>query len=185
MMNCGLAVLVDSEDADLARFTWSLTRSRYAIRADPRPINKALKRRRYLMHRVIMERMLGQPIGAGMAVDHMNGNGLDNRRCDLRELTRSENRYGSRCYIWQPIVQPASTPFTISDSDPRVVLIPVSNEQQALVEIPDVDLAADKWSIGTGGYACRMRTSNGQAVRFSMHRIIAVRFSMHRIILER
>jgi len=38
------------------------------------------------MHRLIM----GNP--QGMEVDHINGNGLDNRRCNLRVVTTSQNQ---------------------------------------------------------------------------------------------
>lgn len=52
----------------------------------------------YYMHRVILEKMLGRPIDKKMCADHINGSKLDNRRCNLREVTQSINRYNSaRC----------------------------------------------------------------------------------------
>jgi hypothetical protein len=42
------------------------------------------------MHRVIMD------APPGLDVDHVNHNGLDNRRCNLRIVTRSENLWNKR-----------------------------------------------------------------------------------------
>jgi hypothetical protein len=50
------------------------------------------------IHRLVMERILGHPIPEGMQIDHINGNGLDNRRENLRLATRQQNRMNSRKY---------------------------------------------------------------------------------------
>lgn len=48
------------------------------------------KRRSLRMHRLILP---------GVAiVDHINGNGLDNRRCNLRDATKSENGFNAGPY---------------------------------------------------------------------------------------
>lgn len=82
----GLVALVDEADADaLRRWHWSVLASRgrtYAVRSGPRP-----KRAAVLMHRVLM----GLPPGRTPIVDHVNGNGLDNQRANLRLATRSQN----------------------------------------------------------------------------------------------
>lgn len=44
------------------------------------------------MHRLI----LGLVPGDGLVVDHRNGNGLDNRRCNIRTATRSNNQHNQR-----------------------------------------------------------------------------------------
>jgi hypothetical protein len=79
----GLHAIVDAADYQwLSRYKWHALCSRkkrtfYAARN--------VGRRAVLMHRVIMK----PP--KGMVVDHINGNGLDNRRCNLRICTPAEN----------------------------------------------------------------------------------------------
>lgn len=47
-------------------------------------------RKRLLLHKVIL------PVPDGMVVDHINGDGLDNRRCNLRPATHSQNSRNKR-----------------------------------------------------------------------------------------
>jgi hypothetical protein len=51
------------------------------------------KKNRILMHRYI----LGESVN-GKMVDHINGNGLDNRRSNLRVCTHSQNQKNQRRY---------------------------------------------------------------------------------------
>ena len=93
-INLGKSVMVDLEDADLAQFKWFLQSDRYACRKvydGNSPNGKQLP-----MHRVILERKLGRPIQKGMDVDHINGDGLDNRRKNLREVAHSQNMQNMR-----------------------------------------------------------------------------------------
>lgn len=50
------------------------------------------RRKRLYMHRVIMQRVLGHAIPAGLQVDHINAHRLDNQRENLRLATRSQNQ---------------------------------------------------------------------------------------------
>jgi hypothetical protein len=81
----GLHAMVDAADYEwLMQYKWSVqpsadNRTWYAKRTD--------RGRLVLMHRLIMK----PP--KGMVVDHINGNGLDNRRCNLRICTRMQNSF--------------------------------------------------------------------------------------------
>src|SRR5215469_8639660 len=86
-INLGKFVLVDLIDVDLADVKWFLNSGRYARR---RTENHG-KGRIHTMHRIILERKLGRPLTKGMVVDHINGDGLDNRRENLREATQVQN----------------------------------------------------------------------------------------------
>ncbi len=77
----GHKTLIDDEDFEyLSQWNWtmfSVGDSHYACRYS--------KRKKILMHRVIMEADMGQE------VDHRNGSGLDNQRINLRLCTHAEN----------------------------------------------------------------------------------------------
>jgi hypothetical protein len=84
----GKVAIVDAADyAWLSRWKWHAEESGpgrfYASRATP-------GLGRIGMHRVIMN----PP--KGMLVDHIDGNGLNNRRCNLRICTPQENAYNTR-----------------------------------------------------------------------------------------
>ena len=86
----GLVAIVDDEDFEwLNQWKWCARRrlderTQYAGRQTPDPTRRA-KQRMVFMHRLIVE------CPDGMVVDHINGNGLDNRRSNLRICTHAEN----------------------------------------------------------------------------------------------
>lgn len=81
----GAVAIVDDEDfAEVAQYRWFLAKIGYAIRNGKRIGGK--KAPSQYMHRVIMKAQKGQ------ICDHINGNKLDNRKCNLRFVTNSQNR---------------------------------------------------------------------------------------------
>ena len=81
---------VSPEDAEIANLPWQLKETKkkdtpqYYVFA-------RIGKTSYMLHNVIWERMTGTPIHGGYLVDHWNQDKLDNRRCNLRAATRTEN----------------------------------------------------------------------------------------------
>lgn len=70
--------LVDKQDYKrLSHFRWYLAARRYAVRYDRGKL-------RYMHHEIL-------PRQADLEIDHVNGNGLDNRRKNLRLVSHSVN----------------------------------------------------------------------------------------------
>jgi len=83
----GKVALVDDADYDnVAKYQWYAKSSYHQWYAVRHGYTTEGKRPCFLMHRAIMEACRRQEI------DHVNGNGLDNRRCNLRFCTRTENQ---------------------------------------------------------------------------------------------
>ena len=88
----GQVALVDDEDyEELNKFRWRAKNARGVFYVVRTPSRKAENRNHIHMHRVIWERRNG-PILPGIQIDHVNGNGLDNRLKNLRLATASQNR---------------------------------------------------------------------------------------------
>lgn len=77
----GLVCLVDDEDfVRLSPFKWKSSAKKYAAA-------KTSNGKQEYMHRVIMS------APPGISVDHINGNGLDNRKSNLRFASKSQNGF--------------------------------------------------------------------------------------------
>ncbi len=88
--------LIDDEDYELiSQYKWHVQKGKntyYAVRHITTQSQNTAKNIKYKqkviwMHRLIMKNKLKK----NEDIDHINGNGLDNRRCNLRIATRSQN----------------------------------------------------------------------------------------------
>lgn len=90
----GKVALVDDEDFDiLNRYKWYAYQEKsghWYVKRTPSINGKRVPEQK--MHRVI----LGLQPGDKIQTDHINHNGLDNRRENLRKCTHAENQYNQR-----------------------------------------------------------------------------------------
>ena len=86
LLSRGRFALVDEADFEkLSKYRWHCMRAGnnlYACRCEGRRV--------IMMHREILE------VPAELYVDHINHDGLDNRRCNLRSCTPAQNSYNRR-----------------------------------------------------------------------------------------
>ncbi len=83
-----MEVLLDAEDLHLLSAGWHL--SSPGGRSKTNYVRVYVAGKREYLHRVVMR------AGKGQRVDHINGNGLDNRKDNLRLSTPSQNNCNSR-----------------------------------------------------------------------------------------
>lgn len=80
--------LIDNDDFDkIKQFEWKINKGGHAV-----AYCRSLKKRVF-MHRIINRTPYG------MDTDHINQNPLDNRKCNLRTATRSENVQNKNKFI--------------------------------------------------------------------------------------
>lgn len=83
----GRVALIDEEDFEMiSQWKWHYQHPGYAVRTE----YNGKKMKTIGMHRTIMN------TPSGMQVDHRNHDRLDNRKKNLRNVTRSQNSFNSR-----------------------------------------------------------------------------------------
>jgi len=94
----GYVGIIDSIDADLVQFAWIAKVSPAGVVYLHRNIFRSGKRTTEDIQPVIMARILNRPLVKGEYVDHIDRNGLNNRRENLRLCSFSQNLMNQKRY---------------------------------------------------------------------------------------
>ena len=87
----GKYAIIDVNDADLAGRSWHAVPGHRSVGNYTFYAARRRGTRHITLHRVILERILGRKLRVGEECDHIDGNGLNNRRCNLRLVDHRRN----------------------------------------------------------------------------------------------
>jgi phage-related protein len=91
LLTQGKIALVDDDDyVKLSRFKWHAHHQRCGNWYAVRNIEKNKKRTTQYMHDAISSSR------TGTETDHIDGNGLNNQKCNFREITRAQNQHNQK-----------------------------------------------------------------------------------------
>jgi hypothetical protein len=139
----GFFAIVDPIDADLAGLKWSLLyvrKSPYAQRTvGPRKNHKTL-----YLHRVILGRVLGRELERWELVDHVDRNGLNCKRENLRIATRKQNARNTGKSVKNTSGYKGVT--WVSDIKKWIAVISTDNKSQVVGYFTDIKEAARAWN---------------------------------------
>ncbi len=91
----GKRAIVDMIDADLAGRSWHAVPGHRSVANYTFYAARRKGTRHITLHRVILERILGRKLRIGEECDHIDGNGLNNRRGNLRLVDHRRNMRNS------------------------------------------------------------------------------------------
>lgn len=129
----GRKALISIQDRDLAKINWSCIRVSkredahlYVVHVTSKttaPIFGVPLHKMVYLHKVILARKLGMKyaeiLGTRLIADHKNGNGLDNRRRNIRKATHTQNVWNRRYDPFTCIV-PSGSKFEVTLHRKRV-----------------------------------------------------------------
>ena len=87
----GKYAIIDAVDADLAGRSWHAVPGHRSVGNYTFYAARRKGTKHITLHRVILERILGRKLREGEECDHIDGNGLNNRRCNLRMVDHRRN----------------------------------------------------------------------------------------------
>ncbi len=86
----GRSTTIDDTDKDLSDMKWCSEKAYNTCYATRRVNTEKVR-----MHRIIMSRILNRELLPGEQVDHIDGNGLNNRRYNLRLASNAQNQFNA------------------------------------------------------------------------------------------
>ena len=99
----GKVAIVDDEDHEtLSSVKWFAQRNGRTFYAERRICIPGGGQKAELMHRLVLERKLDRELFKADQCDHINGDGLDNRRGNLRVSTYAQNNRNCRRHVRNP-----------------------------------------------------------------------------------
>jgi hypothetical protein len=87
----GKYAIIDANDADLIGRSWHAVPGHRSVGNYTFYAARRRGTKHITLHRVILERILGRKLRVGEECDHIDGNGLNNRRCNLRLVDHRRN----------------------------------------------------------------------------------------------
>jgi hypothetical protein len=87
----GKYAIIDVTDADLAGRSWHVVPGHRSVGNYTFYAARRRGTRHVTLHRVVLERILGRKLREGEECDHIDGNGLNNKRCNLRLVDHRRN----------------------------------------------------------------------------------------------